>query len=861
MRKKKMKQRKNTFLRALSLILLVIILFTSAVFSSSCGPNKDPEETSEETKGKTEETEKMPAELSMPYKIRYDEPAENTYKGWESRTLPVGNSSIGGNVFGRYDRERITLNEKTFWTGGPSASRPNYNGGNLTEKGRMGKTLAEIQALFAEGKTREASARCEELVGTWDGYGGYQLLGNLYIDFGNVGAGEISNYYRDLDIVNGIASVSYDRGDTHYSREIFTGFEDNVMVIHLTAEGGTLDFALSLEPENDDAAPRTSRSRATDDTITFTGVLSDNQLKYSAYVSVMTDDNGTSTAKKGTMIEISGAGEVTIILSMATNYANVYPKYRTGETQSELEERVKSIVERAAAKTYGELRASHVADFSAMMARVDLDLAQQESKMPTDDLLKAYKANKLNSSEKAYLEVLLFQYGRYLLISSSRGETLPANLQGLWVGKNGSEWSSDYHMNINLQMNYWLAYNTNLSECALPLIDYVDSLREPGRVTAAVYFGVESTDKNPENGFTAHTQNTPFGWTCPGWSFDWGWSPAAVPWILQNVWEYYEYTLDEDFLRDTIYPIMKEQAVFYQQILIKDENSKYISSPTYSPEHGPRTNGNTYEQALIWQLFTDTVTAGEIVGEDMALLDEWRDILDNLRCPVEIGNDGQIKEWYEETTLGSVASSDAFGHRHLSHLLGLFPGDLITTETPEWFEAARVSLDARVDASTGWAMAQRINSWSRLGDGEHMYSLIETLIKTGILDNLWDTHPPFQIDGNFGYTAGVTEALMQSNAGYINILPAIPDAWSRGSVSGLVARGNFEIGIEWSDKLPSEITILSHKGGTCTIQFEVGNGFVIKDSAGNEVSYEVCEGHTNRFRFETKIGETYTIEN
>ncbi|MDE7300172.1 MAG: glycoside hydrolase N-terminal domain-containing protein, partial [Lachnospiraceae bacterium] len=802
----------------------------------------------------------IPKELALSYKLRYDEPVENNYNGWENRSLPVGNSSIGGNVFGRYDRERITLNEKTFWTGGPSSSRPNYMGGNLTQKGKMGETLAKVQELFLEGKTKEGSELCEELVGTWDGYGGYQLLGNLYLDFGEVSRESVSGYSRELDIANGIATVDYDYQGTHYAREIFTAFEENVMAVRLTADGtGTLDFALSLEPENDSEAPRSYSSEVTENSILFTGLLRDNQLKYGAYLTVALGDDGKSAIKDGTAIEISGAKEVTILLSMATDYANDYPSYRTGETREELDARIKANVENAAKKSYEELRKAHENDFSAIMARVDLDLGQQESSRVTDDLLAAYKQDALNAAEKSYLEVLLFQYGRYLLVSSSRGDTLPANLQGLWVGKNGSTWSSDYHINVNLQMNYWPAYNTNLAECALPLIDYVEGLREPGRVTAEVYFGIKSDEEHPENGFTANTQTTPFGWTCPGWSFDWGWSPAAVPWILQNVWEYYEYTLDETILKEKIYPMMKEQVVFYQQILVKDENGKWISTPAYSPEHGPRTNGNTYEQTLIWQLLTDTIQAGEIVGEDPAVLKEWRAILGNLRAPIEIGDSGQIKEWYEETTLGSVPGSDAYGHRHLSQLLGLFPGDLISEETPEWLEAARVSLDARVDESTGWAMGQRINSWARLGDGEHTYTLIETLIKTGILNNLWDTHPPFQIDGNFGYTAGLAEALMQSNMGYISILPALPDVWSDGSVRGLVARGNFELGIKWVDKLPYEITILSRKGGDCTVQFVMGNEIVLSDESGNPVSFETLKD--GRIRFATEAGKTYTIQN
>ena len=265
-------------------------------------------------------------------------------------------------------------------------------------------------------------------------------------------------------------------------------------------------------------------------------------------------------------------------------------------------------------------------------------------------------------------------------------ETLPSNLQGLWVGANNSPWHSDYHMNVNLQMNYWPTYSTNMAECAEPLIDYIDALREPGRMTAAIYAGVSSAE-GEENGFMAHTQNNPFGWTCPGWDFSWGWSPAAVPWILQNCWDYYEYTGDTSYLENNIYPMMKEEAKLYDQMLVRGADGKLVSSPAFSPEHGPVTNGNTYEQSLIWQLYEDTIKAAEVLGKDAELVATWKANQADLKGPIEVGDSGQIKEWYTETTVNSMG--DGYGHRHMSHLLGLYPGDLITEDNAEWFASSK----------------------------------------------------------------------------------------------------------------------------------------------------------------------------
>lgn len=814
--------------------------------------------------------DKKPVDL----KLWYNQPAANTYDGWERNSLPLGNSAIGASVFGRTDTERIQLTEKSLWNGGPSEGS-DYNGGNLVDKGQNGATIKKIQQLFLDGKADEASRLCNELIGAESnngskGYGFFLSFGNLYLDLNH---NNVTNYERDLNLENAIANVRYTHNGVDYTRENFVSYEDNVLVTRLTSSKAKgLDLTVRLDPDNNkggngavnnEGALRSINKKVKDHQLTTWGEINDNKLKYVSHTKVVAD--GAIVDGKDS-IRVDDASVVTIYTSLGTDYKNDYPNYRTGETTEEVHARIQKYIDMASSKAYETLKQEHIDDYRSIYGRVTLDIGQQMPTQATDVVYKNYREGKASEADKRYLETVLFQYGRYLTIASSREApasdptrvTLPSNLQGIWNGSNNPDWHGDYHLNVNLQMNYWPTYSTNMAECAKPLIDYVDSLREPGRVTAEIYAGVKS-EPGEENGFMAHTQNTPFGWTAPGWVFDWGWSPAAVPWILQNCYEYYEFTGDKEYLLKNIYPMLREEARLYDQMLIRDNEGKLVSAPAYSPEHGPRTLGNTYEHTLIWQLYEDAIFAANTLGVDSDLVATWTQNQKDLKGPIEIGTDGQIKEWYEETTLNSVPGSQGHGHRHLSHMLGLFPGDLISQDNKELFDAARVSMENRTDSSTGWGMGQRINTWARLRDGNKAYKLIGDLFKDGLYDNLWDRHnwDAFQIDGNFGYTSGVAEMLLQSNQGYIDLLPALPDAWANGHVSGLVARGNYVVDMDWENKDLAKATITSRNGGKVTVNAPDISTGIVSNSKGEEVA--TLDHSADRISFDTVEGETYTI--
>ena len=815
----------------------------------------------EPSENKESEKPELPMTKQENYQLHYDQPTAPSYDGWEKQALPVGNGEMGAKVFGLIGEERIQYNEKTLWSGGPQPDSTDYNGGNYQDRY---KVLAEIRKALEEGNRQKAKQLAERnLVGPNNAqYGRYLSFGDIFMVFNNQKKGleNVTDYHRGLDISEAISTTSYTQDGTNFKRETFSSYPDDVTVTHLSKKGDkTLDFTLwnSLTEDliaNGDYSWEYSKYKqgaVTTDAngILLKGTVKDNGLQFASYLGIETD--GQVTAQDG-YLTVTGASYATLLLSAKTNYAqNPKTNYRK---DIDVENTVKSIVEAAKAKDYETLKNNHIKDYQSLFNRVQLNLGGSKSSQTTKETLHTY-----NPEKGQKLEELFFQYGRYLLISSSRDRTdaLPANLQGVWNAVDNPPWNSDYHLNVNLQMNYWPAYMNNLAETAKPMVNYIDDMRYYGRIAAKEYAGIESKE-GQENGWLVHTQATPFGWTTPGWDYYWGWSPAANAWMMQNVYDYYKFTKDETYLKEKIYPMLKETTKFWNSFLHYDKSSdRWVSSPSYSPEHGTITIGNTFDQSLVWQLFHDYMEAANHLNVDQELVTEVKAKFDKLK-PLHINQDGRIKEWYEEDSPQFTNEGIENRHRHVSHLVGLFPGTLFGKDQPEYLEAARATLNHRGDGGTGWSKANKINLWARLLDGNRAHRLLAEQLKSSTLENLWDTHAPFQIDGNFGATSGMAEMLLQSHTGYIAPLPALPDAWKDGQVSGLVARGNFEVSMKWKEKNLETLSFLSNVGGDLVVDYPNIESSIIKIN-GKEV--QASRLKDNRIQLATQKGDVITFEN
>lgn len=759
---------------------------------------------------------------------------------WESQSLPIGNGNIGANILGSVEAERITFNEKTLWRGGPNTSKGakyywdiNKNSAHL---------LKEIRQAFKDGDDEKAAKITRENFNSLASYeyndekpfrfGNFTTMGEFYIETGHSYVG-MGDYKRVLSLDSAMAVVQYEKDNINFTRKYFVSYPANMLVVRYSADKPgkqNLIFSYAPNPVSEGNIQATGNTG-----LIYRAILDNNNMKYTIRIESECK-GGTSEVKNG-KIHISEADEVVFYITADTDYKiNFDPDFNDPKAYVGVnpDETTALWMKEAKEKGYDKLLKEHFADYSSLFGRVQLELNPNApmtleypgvNDLPTPKRLEHYRKGKADYG----LEKIYYQYGRYLLISSSRPGNMPANLQGMWHNNVDGPWHVDYHNNINIQMNYWPACTTNLTECMLPFIDFIKTLIKPGAVTAKAYYGAR--------GWTAGISGNIFGFTAPlsSQSMSWNFNPMAGPWLATHIWDYYDYTCDKKFLKETGYEIIKSSAMFAMDYLWKRDDGSYTAAPSTSPEHGPIDQGATFVHAVIREILLDAIEASKILGVDSKLRREWNNVLVNL-VPYKIGRYGQLMEWSKDI------DDPKDQHRHINHLFGLHPGHTVSpVTTPELAEASKVVLVHRGDGATGWSMGWKLNQWARLHDGNHAYTLFGNLLKNGTLDNMWDTHPPFQIDGNFGGTAGITEMLMQSHMGFIHLLPALPDAWSEGRIAGICAKGGFDIEIIWSDGKLKEAVISSKNGSRCNLRYGADT-LSFKTKKGNSYRITIKDG-------------------
>jgi len=719
--------------------------------------------------------------------------------GWERWSLPIGNGYMGINIFGRTDTERLLITENSL--SNPCAYNGKYPGG-------------------AAGLSNFCS---------------------FYLDFGHK---RVKNYSRSLNLNTAVCSTRYSYKGINYRREHFASYPDNVFVTRISADkNNSVSFTLRSEVslnrpylfEEGDGMGKSAKIFTEDSTLVIRGKMDYYNILFEGRLKVI-PEGGTLTSENGT-VSVNSCDSVLILFTCGTNYKSDSKVFLEKDPKKKLDgfmppyEKVVAVLNKASVFSFDELYSRHLEDYSALFGGADISLTDECVNIPTDKLLKEYR----KKNHTAYTEELVFQYGRYLLISSSRPGGRPANLQGIWNRYDSAPWSSGYWHNINVQMNYWPSFNTNLHECFLPYIEYFNAYKALAKEHADEYIKKYFPEKYSEdNGIAIATG---------GWLYDMeslpdpqtGHSGAGTGAFTVKLFDdYYEFTKDTDFLKNTGYEALREMSVLLSKILEKQEDGTLLSKYSASPEqcHNDEyyhTKGCAFDQQMIYQCWKDTLKAAEELGICNDFTDFLKENITKL-SPVLIGLSGQIKEFREEKYYGDIGEKK---HRHISHLVGLYPGDIITSENGDFIKAAEITLNRRGDKSTGLSTAHKLNLWARTKNGNRAYDLVKMAVSKCMATNLWDLHPPFQIDGNFGFTAGVAEMLLQSHEGFIDIIPALPDKWENGEFKGLTARGSFSVDAVWKNGKVTKISVLSNAGEYLKIKTE--NGFIEKKTEKGEI--------------------------